>query len=49
MKDHLLNKEFQIKPTTDGTVEVTLLGPVVRTPVSANPGLNFIPGFFFFL
>ena len=26
-----------------------LQGPVVRTPVSANPGLNFNPGFFFFL
>ena len=25
------------------------LGPVVRTPVSANPGLNFNPGFFIFL
>ena len=24
-------------------------GPVVRTPVSANPGLNFNPGFFFLL
>ena len=24
------------------------LGPVVRTSVSANPGLNFNPGFFFF-
>ena len=24
-------------------------GPVVRTPVSTNPGFNFIPGFFFFL
>ena len=24
-------------------------GPVVRTPVSANPGLNFNPGFFIFL
>ena len=24
-------------------------GPVVRTPVSANPGFNFNPGFFFFL
>ena len=23
------------------------LGPVVRTPVSANPGLNFNQGFFF--
>ena len=26
-----------------------LLGPVVRTPVSANPGLNFNWGFFIFL
>ena len=25
------------------------LGGVVQTPVSANPGLNFNPGFFFFL
>ena len=25
------------------------LGPVVQMPVSANPGLNFNPGFFFFL
>ena len=25
------------------------LGPVVRTPVSANPRLNLNPGFFFFL
>ena len=25
------------------------LGPVVRTPVSANLGLNFNPGFFFLL
>ena len=24
-------------------------GQVVRTPVSANPGLNFNPGFFFLL
>ena len=23
-------------------------GPVVRRPISANPGLNFNPGFFFF-
>ena len=26
----------------------TVLGPVVQTPVSANPGLNFNRGFFFF-
>ena len=25
------------------------LGPVVQTPVSANPGLNFNLGFFFYL
>ena len=25
------------------------LGPVVRTPISTDPGLNFNPGFFFFL
>ena len=24
-------------------------GPVVRRPISANPGLNFNPGLFFFL
>ena len=28
---------------------VKLQGPVVRTPVSANPWLNFNLGFFFFL
>ena len=28
-------------------VQSGVLGPVVRTPVSANPGLNFNPGFFF--
>ena len=27
----------------------SVLGPVVRTPVSATPGLNFNPGFFFLL
>ena len=31
------------------TVVEELQGQVVRTPVSANPGLNFNPGFFFFL
>ena len=30
-------------------VTLSNLGPVVRTPVSANPGLNFNPGFFIFL
>ena len=24
------------------------LGPVVRSPISVNPGLNFSPGFLFF-
>ena len=27
---------------------ITALGRVVRRPVSANPGLNFNPGLFFF-
>ena len=27
---------------------VVILGRVVRRPVSANPGLNFNPGLFFF-
>ena len=27
---------------------VCYLGPVVRRPISANLGLNFDPGFFFF-
>ena len=31
-----------------GTV-INLLCPVVRTPVSTNPELNFNPSFFFFL
>ena len=30
-------------------IAFNVLGPVVRTPVSANPGLNFNPGFFIFL
>ena len=30
-------------------IDVQHKGPFVRTPVSANPGLNFKPGFFFFL
>ena len=42
----LLNKPLSI--CQSGWREITL-GPVVRTPVSANPGLNFNPGFFFFL
>ena len=29
-------------------LEATQLGRVVRRPVSANPGLNFNPGLFFF-
>ena len=31
------------------TLITKLQGPVVRTPVSANPGLNFNPGFPIFL
>ena len=29
-------------------VESHILGPVVRRPISANPWLDFNPGFFFF-
>ena len=32
-----------------GNARNNKLGPVVRTRVSAYPGLNFNPGFFFFL
>ena len=40
---HVLNLE-----TTPGTLGFTYnLGPVVRKPISANPVLNFNPGFFF--
>ena len=38
-------KCYQREP---GTV-INLLCPVVRTPVSTNPELNFNPSFFFFL
>ena len=31
------------------TIPASVQGPVVRTPVGANPGLNFNPGFFLFL
>ena len=31
------------------TISLYPLGPGVRTPVSANPGFNFNPGFFFLL
>ena len=36
---------IEVKLSTD----IVVLGPVVRTPLSANPGLNFNPGLFFFL
>ena len=35
--------------TTLITAAKETMGPVVRTRVSANPGLNLNPGFFFFL
>ena len=34
---------------TNGSYYLTLQGPVVRTPVSTNLGLNFNLGFFFLL
>ena len=30
-------------------VKSVILGPVIRRPISANPGLNFNPDFFNFL
>ena len=38
---HSICKELRLK--------LRHLGRVVRKPVSANPGLNFNPGFFIFL
>ena len=38
-----------LKRATRGARSPNLQSPVVRTPVSANPGLNFNLGFFFFL
>ena len=37
------------KPVLKTSKDFRGLGAVVRTPVSANPGLNFNPDFFFFL
>ena len=37
------------RPCIKRLLSPRLQGPVVRTPVSANPGLNFNPGFFIFL
>ena len=46
----VIYRPFPIKSQYLRTWEVmTALGPVVRTLVSVNPGLNFNPGFFFFL
>ena len=50
---HILKSIAKILKEYNGKREpvtvTNLLCPVVRTPVSANPGLNFNPGFFFFL
>ena len=43
------NYHNQLVVTPNEMVGLTVLGPVVQTLVSANPGLNFKPGFFFFL
>ena len=45
--DKNLSLTIQMKATEKHFPVV--LGPVVRKPVSANPGLNFNPGFFFCL
>ena len=45
--DATLSPGFPVVPISG--IYLVLLGPVVQTLVSANPGLNFNPGFFFFL
>ena len=44
--DATLSPGFPVVPISG--IYLVLLGPVVQTLVSANPGLNFNPGFFFF-
>ena len=41
----------EAKPAIENCIVIALeiLGPVVRMPVSTNPGLNFNPAFFFLL
>ena len=53
MMSLLENSAIQTKtsrpsPPTPFISELTQQGRVVRRPVSANPGLNFNPGLFFF-
>ena len=45
--DATLSPGFPVVPISG--IYLVLLGPVVQTLVSANPGLNFNRGFFFFL
>ena len=46
---HFETQEFPFSVQTQMKYWFSNQGPVVRTPVSANPGLNSNPGFFFFL
>ena len=50
-KSLLRRKEvlFVDRPVKWKLLKAIHLGPVVRTPVSTNPGLNFNPAFFFLL
>ena len=50
-KSLLRRKEvlFLDRPVKWKLLKAIHLGPVVRTPVSTNPGLNFNPAFFFLL
>ena len=42
-------KLWKIQSCDEKMTNVSRQGPVARTPVIANPGLNFNPGFFSFL
>ena len=42
--NYLSTKFFRGRPISYGGLQ----GPVVQRPISANPGLNFKPGFLFF-
>ena len=44
----LVVRVLVVRPLIVRVLVVRPLGPVVRRPISANPGLNFNPGFFFF-
>ena len=42
------NFQYYVEQGAEKVLWFTSQGPVVRRPISANPGLNVNPGFFFF-